>query len=260
MTKPMQAMKRLLYIMVLAVTAISAVAVNPYPQLEAKAERFFNYKEWASAAAIYDLMLAERPEVAETYGKAIVSNAMRGDTIAQMDLMHRALDNHIAFDSVFSQVKQWSFRVGKAKLYENFLKETREAYPWMRRAIDSTLLKYYTSRGNGAEMVTYSAQMLEGAPDSVAFLLTMAQGYMLTGDDAQGLDTYRRVLEVDVDNYDALVALGNWYAAKVAGSESAGETDALTLALDYLNRANESCPTPFVAARIAALTPDAKKK
>ena len=80
-------------VMVAAVgTAVEVAAVNPYPQLEAKARRFFAHGEWASASAIYDLMLEERPEVPTTYGEAIVSNAMRGDTAAQMRLMSVALD------------------------------------------------------------------------------------------------------------------------------------------------------------------------
>lgn len=217
--------------------ALTVAAVSPYPQLEAKAERFFSHGEWASAAAIFDLMLEERPDVPSTYGQAIVSNAMRADTTAQMRLMHQALDNHIPFDSVFSQVKQWSFSLGKSHLYENFLKESRTAYPWMRRTIDSNLLRYYTFRHNGAEMITYSLTMLDGAPDNRDFLHTLAQGYMLTGDQQNGIDTYLRIIDLYPDDFNALVTLGNWYASTPGKANEA---------YSCLRRAYNIHPTPYI--------------
>ena len=244
-------------VMVAAVgTAVEVAAVNPYPQLEAKARRFFAHGEWASASAIYDLMLEERPEVPTTYGEAIVSNAMRGDTAAQMRLMSVALDHQVPFDSVFSQVKQWSFHLGKSHLYENFLKETRKAYPWMRRTIDGNLLKYFAFRRDGAEMVNYARLMLDGAPQNISFLHTLAWGYMLTGNDAEGVAAYERILEIDSNDFDALVALGNWYAntAAMAAPESAPK------AIGYLERAYSCRPTPFIAALLARLKGDVTKK
>lgn len=228
----------------LCATSIWVGAVNPYPQLEEKANRFFAHSEWASAAAILDLMLEEKPDIPSTYGMAIVSNAMRNDTTAQMRLMQGALDHHIPFDSIFSQVKQWSFHLGKSHLYENFLKEARNAYPWMRRTINSNLLKYYTFRRDGAEMVAYSKVLLEGAPDNIDFLHTLANGYMLSGNESAGIDTYIQILTSYPDDYDALASLGNWHAQK-------GQT---TEALEYLTRAYATKPTPYVSALINRLS------
>ena len=224
-------------------------AVNPYPQLEEKAHRFFTHNEWASAAAILDLMLEEKPDIPSTYGMAIVSNAMRNDTTSQMRLMQGALDHHIPFDSIFSQVKQWSFHLGKSHLYESFLKETRNAYPWMRRTINGNLLKYYTFRRNGAEMVTYSLIMLEGAPDNLDFLHSLASGYLLSGYESPGIDTYHRILSAHPDDYEAITALGNWYA----------QNGQPVKALEYLKRAYASRPTPYVGALIKQLSDMSRK-
>ena len=223
-----------------------ASAVNPYPQLEAKAQRAFTHAEWASASALFDLMLEERPKVPSTYGQAIVSNAMRSDTIAQMRLLQRALDNHVPFDSIFSRVRQWSFHLGKTHLYEHFLKEAQRSYPWMRRAVDARLLAYYTFRRNGEGMILYSRKMLDGAADNVGFLPTLAEGQMLTADEPAAVTTYRRILVVDPKNVNALLNLGNIYAMH-------DDETSRSIAIDFLEQAYALKPTPYVAATIARL-------
>lgn len=224
----------------------AAWGVNPYPQLKEKAERAFGHAEWASASALYDLMLEEKPAVPDTYGQAIVANAMRGDRAAEMRLMQKALDNHIPFDSVFSRVSQWSFHLGKTHLYEEFLKETRQEHPWMKRAIDGHLLKYYTFRRNGELMVEYSNIMLSGASDNAALLNNLAEGYMLMGDEKRGIETYMRVLDVAPGNLHALLSLGNLYAMKE-------DRDSAVKAVEYLEKAYSIRPTPYVAATLERL-------
>ena len=228
----------------LCACAMQAWSVNPYPQLEQRAQRFFTYEEWASAAAMFDLMLEQRPDIPSTYGQAIVANAMRGNTSEQIRLMSLALDHHVPFDSVFSRVRQWSYHLGKADIYENFLTLNREAHPWMRRTIDAQLLKYYTFRRNGPEMITYSQRMLAGAPDNIGFLYTLASGQLLTGKSSEGIATLLRILSLDPDNYDTLVMLGNWYAEHPSPSISP---------LTYLNHAYSLRPTPYVASLIESL-------
>lgn len=236
----------------LAAVPQKAAAVSPYPTLSEKAYRFFEHKEWASASAMFTLMLDERPEVPDTYGRAIVVEAIRGNTAQEMDLMQKALDNHIPFDSVFSRVRQWSFHLGQTNLYEEFLKETRATHPWMRRSIDSQLLKYYTFRRNGAEMIDYSRLMLAGAPDNIDFLTTLAEGYMLIGDSASAMEVYRTILTHDPRNYNALLSLGNWYLLQP-------DTPSRSLAKQYLTRAYAERPTPYVATQLASLKPSKKK-
>lgn len=233
---------------VILLTAPCAGAVSPYPQLKDKADRFFQHRDWASACALYDLMLEEKADVPSTYGQAIVANAMRHDTAAQERLMNKALDNHVPFDSVFSQVRQWSFHLGHASLYEDFLKNTRSTHPWMRRTIDAQLLRYYTFRRDGEEMTLYSRRMLDGAPDNTGFLFTLASGQMLTGQTAEGLATLERILAIDPRHYRALVVLGNWYAQHPA-SAPAGSS----LAEGYLRRAYALRPTPYVAKLLESL-------
>ena len=242
-------LKNLLYtclVIIILLSAANAEAVSPYPALETKAARFFKYKEWASASAMFDLMLEERPDVAQTYGQAIVSNGMMGNHAAQAHLMAKALDNHIPFDSVFSGVKEWSFHIGKPHLFEKFLIDTRETHPWMQRTINGYLLKYYSLRRNGPEMITYSHTMLDGAPDNISFLTLLAEGYMLNGDTDKGIATYKHILHLSPDNYHALLTLGNWYASRPGTSQAESP-------VYYLERADSLRPTPYVTALIKQL-------
>jgi len=235
------------------------MAVNPYSTLEAKATRFFDNAEWASASALYDLMLEERPTVPQTYGRAIVANGMRGKHAEQTQLMAKALDHHIPFDSVFSQVKTWSYHIGHPELFETFLIDNRAAHPWMRRTINSYLLKYYTFRRNGPGMVEYSRTMLDGASDNVAFLSSLADGQMLIGQTDEALDTYKQIIRLDPSNYNALLILGNWYAEHTTATRTpdatttTADTDSGTDPLYYLQRAYQLRPTPYVASLIELL-------
>lgn len=226
-------------------TAVAAecAAPTPYSRLELKADRFFAQKEWAQASATYYQMLEQRPDVPATYGKAIVAGAVRGDTLAQMELMARAMRNKIPFDSVLSRVKSTSFELGRSNLYGDFLQLLRKGYPWMRRPIDNYLLRYYTYRNDGRRMMEYSTMMLQGAPANVDFLMTLGQGAMLCGKFEEGINAYERILAVNPENYDALLALGNYYY--VTGNS--------VRALPYLQRAQAIRPTPHVQQIISSL-------
>ena len=249
----MSSLTRILLFFILMLPCCHAASgQTPYSRLELKADRFFSQGEWAQAAATYYQMLEARPDVAATYGKAIVANAVRGDTLAEMELMVKALNAKVPFDSVLSRVRSTSFSLGKSNLYGDFLLRVKEAYPWMRRPMDNYLLRYYSYRKDGAKMVEYSRMMLQGDPSNTAFLMSLAQGAMLCGDYAQGVRAYESILAVSPADYDALVALGNYYyienrAAVVANASDGGDASPRLLycgpyaekARTYLARANE---------------------
>ena len=190
-------------------------------------------------------MLEIKPDVAATYGKAIVANAVKGDTIAEMELMVKALNAKVPFDSVLSRVRSASFSLGKSNLYGDFLLRVKDAYPWMRRPIDNYLLRYYIYRHDGAKMVEYSKMMLQGVPANSGFLLSLAQGAMLCGDYPQAIRAYESILAVAPDDYDSLLALGNYYYMEGRKEK----------AIAYLTRANAIHPTPHVTSLIASLMP-----
>ncbi len=173
-----------------------------YDVLKLKADRFFDQKEWVSSSAMYELMLDQRPTVASTYGKAIVSAAMRGDTVGELALMKKAIANYVPFDSVFSQVKTVSFSQGQGALYEDFLLRVQRTEPWLARGIDYHLMNYYIFRRDGAKMVEYSEEMLRGLPNDGKFLSILAEGQMLIGDTEKAMATYNQILLLYPSDYD----------------------------------------------------------
>lgn len=234
----------------LLLSALPLGAQTPYARLKLKADRFFEQKEWAQASATYYQMLELEPAVPATYGNAIVVSALRGDTIGEMQLMVRALDNKIPFDSVLSRVRSTSFSLGRSNLYGDFLLRVRDAYPWMRRPMDNYLLRYYTYRHDGAKMMEYARILLQGDPDNTGFLWALAQGAMLCGDTPTGVATYHRIIQLAPEDYDALLALGNHYYI----------IDDRERALRYLSRAMAVHPTPYVASILDKLAPPDRRR
>lgn len=248
---------RLALVAAALLAALSGLSAQvPYSRLETKANRFFDQKEWAQAAATYYQMIERRPEVAATYGKAIVVNAVRGDTVAEMDLMVKALNAKIPFDSVLSCVRTTSFSLGKSNLYGDFLLRVKDAYPWMRRPMDNYLLRYYVYRNDGEKMMEYSRMMLQGAPHNIGFLKSFANGAMLCGEYAEGVAAYRQILAISPDDYDSLLALGNYYYLENRESPSSADAEE---AIKCLTRANALHPTPYVESMLRELLPPVRK-
>lgn len=227
----------------------SAADRQTYQALSGKASRAYEYGEWASASALYGLMIDNRPTETALYGRAIVAAAMRDKPQEEVALLRRAIAAHVAFDSVFASVRRESFAIGQTDLYENFLKEVRTAEPWLKRTVNGYLLSYYTYRRNPRGMIAYSRELLEAVPDNEKFLYILAQGYLLDGNDADAIATWLRITEVNPEAYDALLYMGNYYA-----SLADNDIKARQMAVEYLGRAETLRPTPYVAKKLESLT------
>lgn len=204
----------------------------------AKAARFFENREWASASAMYTLLIAENECPASVFAHAIVSADMLNDTGEEMRLLEEALHRSMPFDSVMSRVNEISLQSGCLDAYERFMFNAQESFPWLGRAIDRYLLQYYTFRHNGPMMVKYSELLLKGLPDDTGHLRTLAQGYLFANDTEAAIKVYREILTLDPDNYDALLAVGNYAHL---------HNDATT-ARSCLERAYAIHPTPYIAS------------
>lgn len=236
-------MRKTYCIIFLAVAIVHSISAADYNTIATRAARFFSYKEWASAGAMYTLMIDSRPEVSSTYGHAIVAAGMLDKEDEQIDLTHRAMRAQVPVDSIFKSVEQVSFSLGQTSLYERYLLLVQEREQWLVRVIDGYLLRYYTYRNDGSGMVIYARKMLTGLPDDEQFLYTLAQGNLLVGNMEEAIATYERIVEVYPQSYEALLYLGNYYA----------ECNA-TKAIDYLHRAQAIRRTPVVDAKLAELT------
>lgn len=230
--------------LLIALPAFLAASAADYSTNAEKARRFYADADWAGASAMYSLLIDERPDDAELYAHAIVADGMRGDSLAQMTLMRGAIAHHVPFDSVFSAVESCSFAQGRADIYEKFLLTLRRSEPWLQRAVDSRLLQYYALRRYPAETERYAGIMLRGLPDNEDYLYLLAGAYVTAGEMDKADEVYRRIVSLNPRAYVALLYLGN----------RAADTGHKTAAIDYLRQAAAIKATPYVDARLAALS------
>lgn len=203
-------MKHLFFIILLWLPALMATAQAGYDVTAGRAARSFEWKEWNSAAAMYELMLRERPDSLSSYTRAVAANQMLGNDEQAIDLVERAMAHGIGLSELLEQVRLTDFALGEGDRYGALLHRLTEAMPWMRRALDNELLRYYCFRDDGPNIVRYAKVMLAGLPKSTEYLSLLARGYMLQGLDAEAADTWRKILAIDPDNYDTLLYLGNY--------------------------------------------------
>lgn len=218
-------------------------AQTDYERIESKAERFFANEEWASANAMYLLMLDQKPHVTSTYAHSIVAYYMIGDTLQAVEMLPRALSFHVPADILLRDIRKVSFSQGRGDLYEDLLKRVQQTFPWFSRIADNYLMQYYAFRQNGPELIRYAVTMLEGLPDNRNFLRMLASGQILTGYTSEALKTWHRVVELYPDDYDTVLDIANCYDA--LGDKTA--------TLTWMQRASDLLPTPYVTSKIAEL-------
>lgn len=203
-------MRRLLLTLLLCAT-LCAGATGRYESLRVRADRSYGWREWASAAAMYELMLDICPDSARTYSRAIVATCLVPDTVAGPDLLQRAMAHGIALDDVLRRVRAESYDIGEPALYGSLLQRLQTVMPWMSRAIDHELLRHYLERGDGPNTVRYARVMLDGLPDSREFLSALARGYLTQDMTEEAADVWRRILELYPDDYETLLYLANYH-------------------------------------------------
>lgn len=207
-----------------------------------RASRAFDAGEWASAQALYLRVSDIEPADALPYGRIIFAGLMRGDTTVTTSSVERALTNHVPLDSVLTVLENEALAHFDGHLYVVELHRIGREMPYLRRPVDARLLKYYTFRSDAPMMIRYAQALLRGLPDSPQYLNILAKAYLIDGDIAAAIATWKRTVAADNDNLEALVGLGNaLYESNPAE------------ALPYLEKAQEIHPTPYLATRIAAL-------
>ncbi|MDE6565114.1 MAG: hypothetical protein K2L92_09845 [Muribaculaceae bacterium] len=186
---------------------------TPDSALAAKADRAFVNGEWAGASALYMLLSDKDPSAPLPYGRLIIAQEMRSDTIGSTATMERALAHSVPVDAVLEPARKEAFTFRCPQIYESFLLRLQRTLPYLRRPIDIRLLRYYTLRRDPARMASYSHKMLAGNPADTDALATLADAAMMTGDIAAATTYWEKILEISPDDYNALAALATALAA-----------------------------------------------
>lgn len=219
--------------------ALTALAAD-YAAIARKAARFFEFEEWASASAMYELMLAERPRDVDTYASAIVAAYENADTTKALNLFSRAQRSLVPFDSLLDATRKTSFSIGEPRLYEDFLLRLQTDNPSIARPIDSYLLKYYMFRHNAEKTLEYTEKLAADAPERREFLLDAMEGLINTENYSRAINIARRLINDNPDDFDALVGLGIIASLQIDRAKSASDAQAMReMAIDALSRANK---------------------
>ena len=128
--------------------AIGLMSATPYATLATRAERFYTFGEWESAAAMYELMLAERSDDVRVYARSIVVSGMLGRSDEQIAVVEQSQSAGIALVDIFALVKKDAYSLCHPEIYERLLLTIKECQPWLRRSINVRLSEYYDSRNN----------------------------------------------------------------------------------------------------------------
>lgn len=236
-----------------AVVAVVFVSLFPlcaeteFSVLEEKAGRFYAYREWASALAMYELMLMQQPADTCTYGRAITVQGVLDDAQGQLRMVEQTQGNGIPLDSVFATVRKEAFALGKPKIYERLLLLVRDAQPWLKRSIDIRLINYYDSRNNAPRMVELGDSLLAVNGGDVPVLHIKARGLMLQGRHEAAMETYRQVLAIDGNDVDALLNIGVYYCMQVESGQVPLASPEADEARRCLSKAYAMKPAPYLA-------------
>lgn len=221
---------KLRVLLVLMLFALTAGA-----QLRIRAARAYEAREWPSAHALYMLVSEEEPTDATPYGRAVVAALMQGDSTVTTGRIETAMSHGVPLDSVLAVIEHETIALGQSTMYEHELLRTAAALPYLQRPLQSRLLNHYLFRRDAANIIRYATVLLRGIPDNTTWLNSLAQGYLLAGDMQAAIDTWRRTLDADPDNIEALICLGN-----------ALLPDDRDVALPYLIHANELQPSDYL--------------
>lgn len=215
--------------------------VRPGASPAVKAERFYAQGEWASASAMYGLLLDSIHSQPRLWARAIVADGMRSDTAAQVALTRRALSARVAVDSLFGAVERESLAIGQADIYERYLEMLKRDEPWLARAVDGRLLRYFAFRRNPQATIAAARTMLAGRPDYEPYLMLLARAQLDAGLTSEAEATWRRVVSLNPRQRTALLYLA---AAALQQGDKAK-------ARPLLEEAQRLQATPTVAALLA---------
>lgn len=214
-----------------------------YDNLMLKAQRFAEWKEWRSSAAMYQLAAQRQPTATAAYAPALIIYGMLGETEEVTELLTTALKAGIPPDSLFNAARKASIAISHLNQYEQFLLTARRCAPYLTRAINDRLLDYYSFRNDGPKMTEYAELMLPSdSLDSkhIPYLTTLAMGFIDMGRTQEAMFYFKEILRSDSDNLTALLYIGNYYA----------QTGDMQQAMPYLTRARKIRPSLYLNSLI----------
>lgn len=213
-----------------------------YEVLAKKAERFYKYEEWESAAAMYELMLMQRSDDVDIYSRAITVNGILGKKDEQLSVIEKSQKNGIAMSAIFDGVRSCSYAKGYPAVYESLLLMIKERQPWLRHSINGKLATFYRQRNNAPKMVEYADSLLTTRPDDLDALTTKGLGLTLLDNYPAAIKVWKEMIEIDSTRVEPYLQIGVYLYSKVSEGKATPQESAE--AKKYLTKAYQLKPTP----------------
>ncbi|WP_455498722.1 tetratricopeptide repeat protein [Coprobacter sp.] len=203
------------------VCSLQAAVLNE--KLYRKAEAHFNNREWGEALSMYNILLAENPKEVKLYVSSVVAASYLEAPQSIMHYVELSERNGVPLDSLFVGVDALTMKLQKSKMYENMLLLIKREQPWLKKLINTYLIRFYRFRNEAPHIVEISDELLTMFPDDERLLKLKGDALLEQGEDVKSFDCYKQIYRKDSTNRDALIFLGNFIYSR--GTEQLKELE-----------------------------------
>lgn len=246
--------RRLAVVAALLLSALPATGGIPLSAAREKADRFYRHEEWANALAMFRLILEEDPADMRTYGRSVAVYGAIGNAEEQILLLERTQSLGLPLDGLFDEVRKSAYEIDRPHILERFMLLVKERQPWLKRNINLRLARYYDSRNNAPKMIAMSDSLLSQNPNDPSMLRVKARGRMLQDDYEGAVAVYKRILELQPDDTDAMLNIGIYYYNDFSTNRLPLDSEAAEEARRYLSMAFRLRPTEHLRSLLSALS------
>ena len=192
--------------------SLSAFNINANDKIRNKANEHFSKKEWKEASEIYNVLINSEKSNISLYAPSIVSAGKCDNYNRVMDYITFSEKCGIPLDSVFKRTLTLSLKTRSTEVYENMLLTIKEKQPWLKNFINGYLLDFYNNRKNRQKTIDIANIIIETKPKNITdILLIKAKALNDMGEINSAIVVMEEVLDIDSNNIDARLFLGNSY-------------------------------------------------
>ena len=207
-----QVMAKCILTSLLILLSISVFAVNDNNKILTKANEHFAKKEWKEASEIYNILINSNKNKISLYAPSIVSAGNSNNYSRVMEYITFSEKCGIPLDSIFKSTLYLSLKTKSTGVYENMLLTIKKNQPWLKSFINGYLLEFYNSRKNSKMVIDIANSIIESKPKNVTNIMVIkANALNDMGDISSAISVMEDILNIDADNIDARLFLGNYY-------------------------------------------------
>ena len=177
-----------------------------------KADEFFIKGEWIEASEIYNTLIVMNKGDISLYAPSIISAGKNSNYERALRYITLAEKNGISLDSVFCNTLSLSIKRRCTDVYENLLITLKERQPRLKKIIDIYLLDFYFDRKKNLKTIEIADIIIKSKPSNIAeIMIIKAKALNDMGDINSAINVMKEVFDIDSNNIEARLYLGNYY-------------------------------------------------